>query len=280
MNYAMKILRSIPELKAYREKLVDSVGFVPTMGFLHDGHLSLVRQSKADCDHSIVSIFVNPPQFGPNEDFNSYPRDIDHDLAMLDAAGADAAFLPSVDEMYPEGADTFVVPGKIAERLEGAVRPGHFRGVATVVLKLFNLIQAQKAYFGQKDAQQVAVLKKMVADLNVTVELVVMPIIREKDGLAMSSRNTYLSPEERQAATVLYRSLKFGESLISAGEQHADVVKQKMIDFISADKLARIDYVSIADQASLEEQTIIGKPALISLAVRIGRTRLIDNSVV
>ncbi|PPD58847.1 pantoate--beta-alanine ligase [Dehalogenimonas etheniformans] len=276
----MKILRSIPELKAYREKLVDSVGFVPTMGFLHDGHLSLVRQSKADCDHSIVSIFVNPPQFGPNEDFNSYPRDIDHDLAMLDAAGADAAFLPSVDEMYPEGADTFVVPGKIAERLEGAVRPGHFRGVATVVLKLFNLIQAQKAYFGQKDAQQVAVLKKMVADLNVTVELVVMPIIREKDGLAMSSRNTYLSPEERQAATVLYRSLKFGESLISAGEQHADVVKQKMIDFISADKLARIDYVSIADQASLEEQTIIGKPALISLAVRIGRTRLIDNSVV
>ncbi|XUX01386.1 MAG: pantoate--beta-alanine ligase [Dehalogenimonas sp.] len=276
----MKILRSIPELKAYQEKLLGSVGFVPTMGFLHDGHLSLVHQSMADCDRSIVSIFVNPTQFGPTEDFNSYPRDIDHDLAMLDAAGAGAAFLPSAEEMYPKGADTFVVPGKIAERLEGAIRPGHFRGVATVVLKLFNLIQPQKAYFGQKDAQQVAVLKKMVADLNIPVELIVMPIIREKDGLAMSSRNTYLSPGERQAATVLYRSLKLGESLINAGEKHSDAVKQKMTDFISGEKLARIDYVSIANQDSMEEQTIIAKPVLISLAVRIGRTRLIDNFVI
>ncbi len=273
----MKLLKTIPELRNYREGLSGSVGFVPTMGFLHEGHLSLLRQSNFDCDNTVVSIFVNPTQFGPNEDFNSYPRDTDRDLMLLENAGADAVFLPSVDEIYPNGADTFVVPGKIAERLEGAVRPGHFRGVATVVLKLFNLVQPQKAYFGQKDAQQVAVIKKMVADLNVPVEIVVMPTFRESDGLAMSSRNTYLNPSERKSATVLYRSLKLADDLIKEGEREAKVVKQRMNDLINSEPQARVDYVSIAETGSLEEETFIVKPVLISLAVRIGRTRLIDN---
>ena len=249
------------------------------MGFLHEGHLSLVRQSKSDCDHTIVSIFVNPTQFGPNEDFNSYPRDTERDLRLLETAGADAVFLPSIDEMYPKDADTFVVPGKIAEKLEGSVRPGHFKGVATVVFKLFNLVQPTKAYFGQKDAQQVVVIKKMVTDLNVPVEIVVMPIVRERDGLAMSSRNTYLHPTERKSATELYRALELAESLIKSGESDAKVVKTKMTDLIIGEPLAQIDYISTADANSLEEQDIIVKPVLISLAVKMGRTRLIDNFV-
>jgi pantoate--beta-alanine ligase len=253
------------------------VGFVPTMGFLHEGHLSLVHQSKSECDHTIASIFVNPTQFGPNEDFNSYPRDLDHDLALLENAGVEAVFSPSVNEMYPKGTDTFVVPGKIAERLESAVRPGHFRGVATVVLKLFNLVQPNKVYFGQKDAQQVAVIKQMVADLNVPVEIIVVPTVRESDGLAMSSRNTYLNQTERKAATVLYRSLILAESMVNTGERDPEEVKRAINDLISSEPLARIDYVSVADGDSLEEQTFIVKPVLISLAVRIGRTRLIDN---
>jgi len=247
------------------------------MGFLHDGHLSLVKKSKSECGHTIVSIFVNPTQFGPNEDFNSYPRDTDRDLELLESAGADAVFSPSVDELYPKGADTFVVPGKISERLEGAVRPTHFKGMATVVLKLFNLVQPQKAFFGQKDAQQVAVIKKMVADLNVPVEIVVMPTIRESDGLAMSSRNIFLNQIERKSATVLFRSLTLAESLIDYGERDAEVVKQKMNDLITIEPLARVDYISVADAVSLEEETFIVKPVLISLAVRIGGTRLIDN---
>jgi pantoate--beta-alanine ligase len=273
----MKLLKTISDLRAFRSGLPGSVGFVPTMGFLHEGHLSLVKQSKADCDHTVVSIFVNPTQFGPNEDFISYPRDTYHDLALLRNADVDAVFLPAIDVMYPNGADTFVVPGKIAERLEGAVRPGHFRGVATVVLKLFNLVQPDKAYFGQKDAQQVAVIKKMVADLNVPVEIVVMQTMRESDGLAMSSRNTYLDPIERKSATVLYRSLILAESLINEGERDANIVKQRVNDFINSEQLARVDYVSVADAVSLEEEAVIVKPVLISLAVRFGRTRLIDN---
>ena len=275
----MKLLRTIAELKSYRNDLAGSVGLVPTMGFLHEGHLSLVRQSKSDCDQSIVSIFVNPTQFGPNEDFNSYPRDTERDLRLLEKAGADAVFLPSVDEMYPKDADTFVLPGKIAGKLEGSVRSGHFKGVATVVLKLVNLVQPTKAYFGQKDAQQVAVIKKIVCDLNVPVEIVVMPIVRERDGLAMSSRNTYLNPAERSSATVLYRALELAESLIKSGERDGHIVKKNMTDLIISEPLARIDYISTADVNSLEEQHIIVKPVLISLAVKIGRTRLIDNFV-
>jgi pantoate--beta-alanine ligase len=275
----MKILKTTSELRAYRNGLTGSVGFVPTMGFLHEGHLSLVKQSKSDSNHTVVSIFVNPTQFGPTEDFNSYPRDTDHDLALLEKVGTDAVFLPSVDEMYPNGADTFIVPGKIAERLEGTVRPGHFRGVATVVLKLFNLVQPQKAYFGQKDAQQVSVIKKMVADLNVPVEIVEMPTMRQSDGLALSSRNTYLNPTERKSATVLFRSLKLAESLINDGERDVEIVKQKMNELISRELLAHVEYVSIADSLFLEEQIFVVKPVLISLVVRIGHTRLIDNLI-
>ncbi|MEN8614356.1 pantoate--beta-alanine ligase [Dehalogenimonas sp. THU2] len=275
----MRVLKTIGELRDYRGGLKGSVGLVPTMGFLHEGHLSLVRRSIIECDHTVVSIFVNPTQFGPAEDFNNYPRDTERDLGLLESAGANAVFLPGVEEMYAPGADTLVLPGRIADRLEGAVRPGHFKGVATVVLKLFNLAQPHRAYFGQKDAQQVAVIRKMVADLNVPVEVVVMPTVREADGLAMSSRNSYLTTEERQAATVLYRSLRLAEDLIAAGERDPVIVRQRMIDLINTEPLASIDYVSVADASSLEELTFVAKPALISLAVRIGRTRLIDNII-
>jgi pantoate--beta-alanine ligase len=273
----MIILKTVAELRDYRKSLAGNVGLVPTMGFLHEGHLSLVRRSKTDCDHTVVSIFVNPTQFGPNEDFSSYPRDTERDLSLLEQAGADTVFLPGVDEMYPAGADTFVVPGRIAERLEGAIRPGHFKGVTTVVLKLFNLIQPQRAYFGQKDAQQVAVIKKMVADLDVPVEIVVMPTVRESDGLAMSSRNSYLNPAERSTATALYRSLKLSEDLINSGERDPELIKSRMTELIQGEPLARIDYISLADANSLEELPFVVKPVLISLAVRIGKTRLIDN---
>ncbi len=273
----MRVLKTVIELRPYRGSLSGMIGLVPTMGFLHEGHLSLVRRSVEDCDYTIVSIFVNPTQFGPNEDFKSYPRDMERDLALLDEAGADAVFLPGTDEMYPPGADTFVTPGDITERLEGAVRPSHFKGVATIVLKLFNLVQPQKAYFGQKDAQQVAVIKKMVADLDVPIEIVVMPTVRESDGLAMSSRNSYLNPAERQAATVLYGSLRLVEDLITGGERDAELIRQRLIEFISEEPLARIDYVSVADAGTLDELFFVVKPVLVSLAVRIGRTRLIDN---
>jgi pantoate--beta-alanine ligase len=276
----MKILKTVAELRAYRREIAGSVGLVPTMGYLHEGHLSLVRQSKSDCEVTVVSIFVNPTQFGPNEDFKSYPRDIDRDLKMLAASGADAVFLPSPEVMYPRGADTSVVPGKVAEPLEGAVRPGHFKGVATIVLKLFNLVQPEKAYFGQKDAQQVAVIKKMIADLDVPVEIVVMPTVRERDGLAMSSRNAYLNAAERQAATILYRSLSQAQEAIAAGERDADLIRRRLIELISAEPLARIDYVSVADAITLDELPFVIKPLLISLAVRIGQTRLIDNVVI
>lgn len=275
----MKVFKTIAELRRYRGELNGSIGLVPTMGFLHEGHLSLVRASIAECAHTVVSIFVNPTQFGPNEDFKSYPRDTAHDLKLLSAAGADAVFMPEPGEMYPPEADTFVVPGNIAAKLEGAARPGHFKGVATIVLKLFNLIQPARAYFGQKDAQQVAVIKKIVADLNVPVELVVMPTVREDDGLAMSSRNTYLSPTERQAASVLYRSLQLSANLIISGETDSEAIRGRMTELIKAVPFASIDYVSLTNPDSLEELTTVSHPVLISLAVRIGSTRLIDNII-
>ena len=273
----MKALKTIGELKAYRDGLSGFVGLVPTMGFLHEGHLSLVRKCNTDCSHTLVSIFVNPIQFGPNEDFASYPRDIDRDLTLLKLTGADAVFLPSAEEMYPPGADTLVVPGRVAERLEGVVRPGHFNGVATVVLKLFNLVQPHRAYFGQKDAQQVAVIHKMITDLNLPVDLSIMPTVREADGLAMSSRNSYLNTAERQAAAIIYRALAKAGNLISLGERDTDIIKRNMTEIINTESLASIDYISIADAVSLEELLFFRKPALISLAVRIGKTRLIDN---
>ncbi len=275
----MRVLKTIAELRAYRVSLSGTVGLVPTMGFLHEGHMSLVRRSIDDCDYTIVSIFVNPTQFSPKEDFNSYPRDTERDLSLLDEARTDAVFMPETGEMYPPGADTIVIPGKIADRLEGAARPGHFKGVATVVLKLFNLVQPNTAYFGQKDVQQVAVIERMAADLNVPVKIAVMPIIRESDGLAMSSRNSYLNAAERRTATVLYRSLRQAETMIAAGERDTELVKKEMNEMIEGEPLAAIDYVSIANPATLEEQTFIVKPVLVSLAVKIGRTRLIDNII-
>ncbi len=266
-------------MRRARRRMSGSVGLVPTMGYLHEGHLSLVRRARADNDHLIVSIFVNPTQFGPSEDYQRYPRDLRRDLRLLRREGVDVVFAPPVEEMYPEGFETYVEPGPVATPLEGAHRPGHFRGVATVVLKLFNIVQPQRAYFGQKDAQQLAVIRRLVHDLDVPVEIVGLPTNREPDGLAMSSRNAYLSPQERQAATVLYRALQLAQRLYSEGERDASVVRQRMLDMLASEPLAQVDYVSIADPESMQEMAEVRPPALVSLAVRIGGTRLIDNVV-
>ncbi len=276
----MKVVETIAEMKHLRLKLTGPVGFVPTMGYLHDGHLALVKQAKTENTSAVVSIFVNPTQFGPREDFTGYPRDTRRDLAMLEKIKTDVVFMPSAAEMYPPHFNSWVEVSKITERLEGAVRPGHFRGVATVVAKLFNIVQPTKAYFGQKDAQQVAVIQKMVTDLNMNLEVVICPTVRESDGLAMSSRNTYLSPAERRAATVLYQSLKLAQELYARGETKAEHLRQAMTNLIKKEPLAeKIDYISIADATTLEELDKVKPPALISLAVKIGKPRLIDNLV-
>ena len=273
----MQIPKTIPDLRALREQISGSVGFVPTMGFLHEGHLALVKQARVDNSAVIVSIYVNPAQFGPREDFASYPRDLDRDLELLRREGTDIVFVPSDAEMYPPDFSSWIDVEKITERLEGASRPTHFRGVATVVGKLFNIVQPSRAYFGQKDAQQVAVIKRMVTDLNMGPEIVVVPTVRESDGLAMSSRNVYLSPEQRQAATVLFKALTLGRELRQRGEQDAREIRRQMTSLIEREPLAQIDYVSIADAETLEELDLIDRRALASLAVRIGKTRLIDN---
>jgi pantoate--beta-alanine ligase len=274
----MKVIETIDEMKRIRNQLAEPVGLVPTMGYLHEGHLSLVRCARVENPSVVVSIFVNPTQFGPGEDFKSYPRDTGRDLAMLEVM-TDVVFMPPAAEMYPEKFDSWVEVGGITGRLEGASRPGHFRGVATVVAKLFNVVQPTRAYFGQKDAQQAAVIKKMVADLNMNLEIVTLPTVREADGLAMSSRNTYLNPEQRQAATVLYRSLQLAQELWSQGESDAEKLRQGMKALIKKEPLADIDYVSIADAETLEESDRVRPPALVSMAVKIGSTRLIDNIV-
>ncbi len=275
----MKVIEKIDEMKQLRRQLSGSVGFVPTMGYLHEGHLSLVRQARIENDRVVASIFVNPTQFGPQEDFKSYPRDTERDLALLAKAGTDIVFMPSADEMYPVPFNSWVEVEKVTERLEGASRPTHFRGVTTVVAKLFNIVQPTKAYFGQKDAQQAIVIRKMVADLNMNPEVVTLPTVREADGLAMSSRNTYLNPQERQAALVLYQALGLAQKLYSQGEKDAEKMRQEMIALIQKQPLATIDYVSIADPETLEELDRIAPSALVSLAVKIGKTRLIDNIV-
>jgi pantoate--beta-alanine ligase len=279
----MQIFRTIPELRAARTALSPDkrLGLVPTMGYLHDGHLALVAQAKAACDVVAVSIFVNPTQFGPNEDLSRYPRDEARDLAQLDAAGVDWVFLPSAEEMYPPGFQTYVDVREVTKPLEGAVRPGHFAGVATVVAKLFNLVQPHVAVFGQKDAQQVAVIRRMVVDLAFPVELQIGATVREPDGLARSSRNVYLDPAERQAALVLSRSLRAAQAAWAAGERDGDRLRAAMQAVLAAEPLARPDYVSVADPVSLAEWAAIppGQGALVSLAVRIGRTRLIDNVI-
>jgi len=275
----MKIVETIADLRKLRHKLPEPVGFVPTMGYLHEGHLILVRQARAENPSVVVSIFVNPTQFGPREDFKQYPRDPQRDLALLEKEGVDIVFMPSVDEMYPPQFNSWVEVSKLAERLEGASRPGHFRGVATVVAKLFNIVQPDRAYFGQKDAQQLLVIKKMVADLDMNLEVVAVPTVREPDGLAMSSRNTYLNPEERKQAVVLCQALTLAQKLYSEGEKNAQVIRQQMTALIQKQPLAKIDYISIADAETLDELGKVKPPALVSLAVKIGKTRLIDNVV-
>ncbi|MFC1943289.1 pantoate--beta-alanine ligase [Chloroflexota bacterium] len=275
----MKVVETIAEMRRLRLELAEPIGFVPTMGYLHDGHLALVKRARAENPSVVVSIFVNPTQFGPHEDFDSYPRDTQRDLTMLEKGKTDIVFMPPVAEMYPPQFDGWVEVGKVTERLEGATRPSHFRGVTTVVAKLFNIVQPTKAYFGQKDAQQVTVIRKMVADLNMNLEIVTIATFREPDGLAMSSRNTYLNPEQRQAAVVLYRALNLAQQLWSQGERDAQRLRQAMIELIQKQPLATIDYVSIADTETLEELDEVKPPALVSLAVKIGKTRLIDNIV-
>ena len=273
----MKILSSLSDLRAVRASLPGSFGLVPTMGALHDGHLSLVRRAKAECDHVGVSIFVNPTQFGPGEELSKYPRDLDRDLKLLELLDVDVVWTPAPEVVYPPAFQTWVTVEQVSAPLEGKHRPGHFRGVATVVAKLLNAFTPDKAYFGQKDAQQVVVIKQMVRDLNFPLEVVVCPIVREPDRLALSSRNVYLKPEERQAATVLYRALSAAKAKYDAGERDAEMLRAAMSSTIAAEPLAREEYVSAADPDTLAELERIDKGVLLSMAVRIGKTRLIDN---
>jgi pantoate--beta-alanine ligase len=276
----MKIVKAIADFRKLRQKLAEPLGFVPTMGYLHEGHLELVRRARAENPSVAVSIFVNPTQFGPKEDFARYPRDPERDLALLEKEGTDLVFMPSAEEMYPPNFNSWVEVGKITEKLEGAARPGHFRGVATVVAKLFNIVRPDRAYFGQKDAQQLLVIKKMAADLDMGIEVVAVPTVRELDGLAMSSRNTYLNAEERKQAAVLYQSLKLAQKLYADGERDAKAIREQMTALIGQQPLADIEYISIADAETLDELDRVKPPALVSMAVRFGKTRLIDNVVV
>jgi pantoate--beta-alanine ligase len=271
------VARRIAEVRGWRRGASPSVGLVPTMGYLHAGHLSLVARARAECATVAASLFVNPTQFGPSEDLSSYPRDFDRDRDLLETAGCDLLFAPEPHEMYRDGASTMVDVGPVSGPLEGERRPGHFRGVATVVLKLLNIVQPARAYFGQKDAQQLAVLRRMVADLDVPVDLVACPTVREADGLALSSRNSYLTPEERRAAPVLFRALSTARDLWLGGERDAEVLRRAMRAALDGEPRARTDYVSVADPATLRELSRLEGPALLSAAAFLGRARLIDN---
>lgn len=289
----MEIITTVAAMQARRRQLHGTIGVVPTMGYLHEGHLSLARRARAENDIALATIFVNPSQFGPTEDLAAYPRDLPRDLALLEAEHTDIVFAPaSPAELYPSGYQTWIdladpAPGDspphrpvsaLPAKLEGARRPGHFRGVATVVAKLFNLTLPTRAYFGQKDAQQCIVIRRMAQDLNFDLDIVICPTVREANGLAMSSRNAYLTPEERARASVLFRALTTAQAAHRAGERDADALRHIMFDLLSAEPLARTDYVSIADPETLEEITgVLTGPALASLAVRIGKARLIDN---
>ena len=273
----MKVVQTIAGMKEARRRIRGSVGFVPTMGYLHEGHLELARRSRNENRYTVVSIFVNPTQFGPKEDFAKYPRDTERDLAMLEKEKVNIVFMPGAGEMYPPRYSTWVDVEKVTKRLEGAIRPGHFRGVATVVNKLFNIVEPTRAYFGQKDAQQLVVIKKMAADLNMNLEVIAVPTVREPDGLAMSSRNVYLNPGEREAALILAKSLSLARKLWSKGERNADIIRKELTTLIKTEPLGNIEYVSVADAETLEELVKIDRPTVISLAVKIGKTRLIDN---
>ena len=286
----MQVYSTIADFQKARRQLRGTLGLVPTMGYLHEGHMALVRRARSENDTLAVSIFVNPSQFGPNEDFSTYPRDIERDLAHLRAEGAELVFTPSAEDIYPRGSDTWVEVGRMALRLEGEHRPGHFRGVATVVAKLFNIVRPDRAYFGQKDGQQVSVIKQMATDLNMGIDIVVVPTVREPDGLALSSRNVYLTPEQRKAAPVLYRALCQAQRLWEEGERNGERLRQEVRHILEQEPLMeRIDYISMADASSLEELDVIpqgrdnqqpiglGQAAIVSVAVGMGKTRLIDN---
>lgn len=276
----MHVIGKIADTRvALRELRVQgrSIGLVPTMGALHDGHLSLVRAARTGCDAVVVSIFVNPTQFGPNEDFTKYPRTFDADCAALEHAGVDLIFAPAADDMYSAGASTFVDVEGVSGRLDGASRPGHFRGVATVVAKLFNIVAPDKAFFGQKDAAQVAVLRKMVRDLNFPLELVVCPIVRDPDGLALSSRNAYLSPAQRRQALVLSRALREAELLAESGEIESHELIAAASAVIATEPQVRIDYLRVVDPDTLEDIADTSRGGLVAVAAVVGTTRLIDN---
>lgn len=280
----MEIIRTIPWMKeTVRQARAENhvVGLVPTMGALHEGHLSLIRRAKADCSRVYASIFLNPAQFGPNEDLSKYPRTFEKDVEQLTAAGVDVLFAPEAKEIYPAGFRTYVNVEGLSDKLEGKSRPGHFRGVATVVLKLFEIVQPHFAYFGRKDAQQVRILQQMTHDLNLNVEIAVCPIVREPDGLALSSRNTYLNSDQRRAATVLHRALEAAQSAVSTGTRDALQLQTIVRGILSKEPLARIDYVEVVDSESFEPLVRIGaRPAYVLLAVYVGKTRLIDNLLI
>jgi pantoate--beta-alanine ligase len=280
----MEIIRTISWMKeTVRQACAENhvVGFIPTMGALHEGHLSLIRRAKADCSRVYASIFLNPTQFGPNEDLSKYPRTFERDVEQLNNAGVDVLFAPDAKEIYPVGFRSYVNVEGLSERLEGKSRPGHFRGVATVVLKLFEIVQPQFAYFGRKDAQQVRILQQMAADLNLNVEIVVCPIVREPDGLALSSRNTYLNAEERRAATVLHRALDAARRELSASTRDALQLQTAIRRVLSNEPLARVDYTEIVDAETFEPVASVGLRAVYALlAVFIGKTRLIDNLLI
>jgi pantoate--beta-alanine ligase len=275
----MKVIETVDEIRRLRRTLDEPVGFVPTMGYLHEGHLSLVKQARKENTTVVVSIFVNPTQFGPCEDLEDYPRDTRRDLALLEEVDTDVVFMPSPDEIYPPQYNTWVEVTGLTKLLEGAARPTHFRGVTTVVAKLFNIVHPTRAYFGQKDAQQAIVIQKMATDLNMDLDVIVCPTIREPDGLAMSSRNIYLTPEQRRSAVVLSQSLKLAEHLWADGERSTERIREEMRQLIEQQPEGQIDYISVADTLTLEELDTITSAALVSLAVRFGKTRLIDNVV-
>lgn len=275
----MQTVSTLEALRAARKELAGPVGLVPTMGYLHQGHISLAQRAREECKSVIATIFVNPTQFGPSEDLSRYPRDLERDLGLLSAAGVDLVWTPTPETVYPPGYQTWVTVEGLTSPLEGAMRPGHFRGVTTVVAKLFNATQADRAYFGQKDAQQAAVIRRMARDLDFALDIIICPTVREPDGLAMSSRNTYLNPQERQAATVLFRALNAAKTAYQAGERNANRLRAVMSETLATEPLANPQYVSCADYDTLEELQVVGEKALLSMAVYLGKTRLIDNFV-
>ena len=270
------VKESRTQVKEWRKQGL-TVGLVPTMGYLHEGHQSLIKKAVAENDRVVVSVFVNPIQFAPNEDLETYPRDLEADTKLCDSTGADLIFHPTPDEMYPEGFSTHIQMDNLTKELCGKTRPTHFGGVCTVVGKLFNIVQPDKAYFGQKDAQQLAIIKRMVRDLNFDIEIVGCPIIREPDGLAKSSRNTYLNADERKAALILSKSIELGKQLVAGGERNAQTIIKAMTDKINTEPLARIDYVNAVDALNIEPLETLRGEVLVAIAVYIGKTRLIDN---